>query len=410
MTKLTKILALVLALVLDLSLAACGAGGGNEPAPAPDDGSAPEQAAENTVTPLAEGEDIVVGGIFNVTGFQSPIDAPAQQAFALAIKQINENGGINGHMLKYVTYDGQTVQTVCANNATQLINTDGAIVIGGLSDSDYAYAAGAVAQAAGIPIVFSGATTPDIPEVNGNCSFMTAFGDNVCAEAAASYAYEELGARTAYVMIDNAMSYTTNLAQYFIDKFEELGGEIVLTDYSTTGDLDYSAQVQRYLANGEADIMFMSTGPDDASTVIQQFRQAGATAPMMSGDGWDSDLWGVAGDLANQDVYVATHYATSDDSPIVQNFIADYTEEYGYPPENAFAALGYDCMMVIAKAIEMCGDDITPANIRDNLEQIQGLECVTGTISYTPDNHVPAKTVVITQAVDGALSFLKNQA
>ena len=30
---------------------------------------------------------------------------------------------------------------------------------------------------------------------------------------------------------------------------------------------------------------------------------------------------------------------------------------------NAFAALGYDCAHVIATAIEMCGDDVTPANI-----------------------------------------------
>lgn len=367
-------------------------------------------SAEEKDAATSAGDEIVVGGIFNITGAQSPIDAPAQQGFALAIKQINENGGINGRTLKYVTYDGQTDQTVCANNATQLINTDGAIVIGGLSDSDYAYAAGAVAQTAGVPIVFSGATTPDIPEVNGDCSFMTAFGDNVCAAAAANFVVEELGAKTAYVLVDKAMSYTTNLAAYFVETFESLGGTVVLEDNFSTGDLDYSAQAQRYLANGETDIMFMATGPDDASTIIQQFRSAGCTATMISGDGWDADLWGVAGELANQDVYVATHYATSDDSDVVQNFISAYTEEYGCAPENAFAALGYDCMQVIAKAIEMCGDDVTAANIRDNLEQIDGLVCTTGTISYTPDNHVPAKTVVITKAEDGILTFVKNQA
>ena len=55
---------------------------------------------------VAEETEIVVGSIFNVTGDQSSLDAPSQQGFALAIKQINENGGINGRTIRYVTYDG----------------------------------------------------------------------------------------------------------------------------------------------------------------------------------------------------------------------------------------------------------------------------------------------------------------
>ena len=94
------------------------------------------------------------------------------------------------------------------------------------------------------------------------------------------------------------------------------------------------------------------------ATVIEQFRRAGVTAPMISGDGWDTDLWGVAGDLANQDIYACTHYSADDTSDVVQNFISAYTEEYGTAPENAFAALGYDSAQVIFKAIEMCGDDL----------------------------------------------------
>lgn len=154
--------------------------------------------------------------------------------------------------------------------------------------------------------------------------------------------------------------------------------------------------------------MFMASGPDDASTIIEQYRTAGVKAPMISGDGWDADLWSVAGELANQDIYVCTHYSAQDTSETVQKFISAYNAKYGKDPENAFAALGYDCMMVLAKGIEMCGDNVTSANIRDNLEKISGLVCVTGTISYTADNHVPTKSVVVTKAEKGTLSFIKN--
>ena len=400
-----KIATLLLALVMVFALAACGAGGGNG---GTDDASAAPTDDANGGGAAVTGDVIKIGGIFNVTGDQSSIDAPAQKAFALAVDEINANGGINGRKVEAVFYDGQTDTAVCASDAKKLIDNDGVIAIGGLSDSDYAYAAGAVAQEAGIPIVFSGATTPDIPDVVGNCAFMTAFGDDVCAHAAAEYLYNEMGARTVYVLTDTSMSYTSNLSAYFVERFKELGGEVTLEDHFSSGDYDFSAQIQRYLATGETDAMFMSTGPDDASTVIEQYRSAGATAPMISGDGWDADLWGVAGDLANKDVYVCTHYSTGDTSETVQHFISAYTEKYGIAPENAFAALGYDCAQILFKAIEACGDDITAENIRANIEAINGLVCTTGTISYTADNHVPDKTVVVTQSVDGALKFITN--
>ena len=407
MKKVSKLLALVLSLAMCAALAACGSNGGTTGSAA-QSASSTAQSGAASKTDAPAGDTIKLGAIFNVTGDQSSIDAPAQKGFELAVKLINEQGGINGRTIEATYYDGQTDQTVCANNAKKLIDSDGVIAIGGLSDSDYAYAAGAVAQEAGVPIVFSGATTPDIPATVGDCAFMTAFGDNTCAYAATEYLYNDLGAKNVYVLTDKSMSYTTNLANYFVEHFEELGGTVVLQDNFSSGDYDFSAQIARYQANGEADAMFMATGPDDASTVIEQFRSAGCTAPMISGDGWDSDLWGVAGDLANQDVYVATHYSADDTSDVVQNFISAYTEEYGAAPENAFAALGYDCANVLFKAIEMCGDDVTSAAIRDNVENIKDLACVTGTISYTADNHVPDKSVVITKAENGALTFVTN--
>ena len=92
----------------------------------------------------------------------------------------------------------------------------------------------------------------------------------------------------------------------------------------------------------------------------------------------------------------------------VQGFIAAYTEKYGKAPENGFAALGYDAAHIIAAAIEACGDDVTPENIRAAIEGTTDFEGVTGTISFTADEHVPDKTVVICQAEDGMLKFRKN--
>jgi branched-chain amino acid transport system substrate-binding protein len=349
---------------------------------------------------------INVGALFNVTGGQASLDEPGNRGFKLAVDQINADGGINGRQINMVAYDGKTDQTTCANNTRRMIDVDQVLVIGGLSDSNYAMAAGQDAQTSGVPMVFSGATTPSLADQIGDQVFLTAFGDDTCGYAAAEYAYNDMKLTKAYLLIDQSMEFTKTLAQCFQERYEQLGGEIVLTDNYMNKDPDFSSQITRYQNNNNgAEFLFFSGVPDDAGPLIQQFREKGVTEPIISGDGFDTPLlWEVAGTSA-EGVIVATHCSFENEDPQVQQFVTDYNAAYGVPPENAFAALGYDCMMIIREAIEKSGDDVTSANIRDNLEQIDGLKCVTGTISYK-NGHVPDKSVTINEVKDGAFAFV----
>ena len=88
----------------------------------------------------------------------------------------------------------------------------------------------------------------------------------------------------------------------------------------------------------------------------------------------------------------------------MQDFVSAYEAEYGRAPENAFAALGYDMMGLIASAIETAGS-AEPAAIRDALAATQGYVGVTGTVSYPEGQRKPVKTVTIIQVQDGVYSF-----
>jgi branched-chain amino acid transport system substrate-binding protein len=93
---------------------------------------------------------------------------------------------------------------------------------------------------------------------------------------------------------------------------------------------------------------------------------------------------------------------------VVQNFVKAYTEEYGTPPENAFAALGYDTMNLIADALKRATDDTDPASIRDALASTQDFVAVTGTISYPDGVRKPVKSVTIMRIVDEMSTFVKT--
>jgi branched-chain amino acid transport system substrate-binding protein len=348
---------------------------------------------------------IKVGALFNQTGGQSSLDKPSYNGFLLAAEEINAAGGINGVKIEVVAIDGKTDQTACANAAKRMIDVDKVIVIAGLSDSNYALAAGQIAQAAKIPFVTSGATLPTLPDLVGDYAFLAPFGDNVQAYAGAEYALNQLKAKKGYLLIDDSMEFTTALAKFFKERFEAKGGTLVLEDHYMNKDPDFSAQIARFQAQAKgAEFLFMSGVPDDAGTLVKQYRDKGVTLPIISGDGFDTPLIAEIAGSQSYDVFVATHASLENPAPVVQNFVKNYKAKYGVDPENAFAALGYDTMKLIADALKRAGST-DPTALRDAIAATKGLTGVTGTITYQNGSHVPNKSVTINELVDGKFVF-----
>lgn len=387
-----KLLVLLFCLVMVAAIAGCG--GGN-------------QASQSK----AGGETIKVGAIYNVTGAQASLDGPSLNGFKLAAKEINAAGGINGKQIEVVSIDGKTDQTASTNAASKLVDVDKVVAIAGFSDSNYALAAGPIAQKAGVPFVTSGATLPSLPEQVGDFFFMAAFGDDAQAHAAADFAVEELNAKTAYVLTDTAMDFTVNLSAFFEERFTEKNGadSIVLKDTFKTNDQDFSAQITRLKAlPTQPDLLFISSGPSECGPIVNQLRAAGVNTPVISGDGFDTPLLvELGGAGANVDTYFATHTCLTSEVENVKKFVQAYKAEYGRDAENGFAALGYDTMYLIADAIKRA-NSTDPKAIRDAIANTSGFKAVTGTISYEAGNRVPKKSVSILKVVDGKFTFVKE--
>ena len=400
-----KLITTATALLLAVAMVAGCNKDTNEPAPA-NEPETTEETAETT--PADEGDTINVGALYNLTGGQASLDQPSYNGFKLAADEINANGGINGKMINVVVYDGKTDQATCANNAKKMIDVDGCVVTAGFSDSNYALAAGNICQTAGVPFITSGATLPTLPDQIGDMAFLAPFGDNIQAYACADFLTEDLGITKVYLLTDQSMEFTTTLAKFFREKLEANGGEIVLEDSYMNKDPDFSAQIDRFLAEAtDAEALFISGVPDDAGVVVKQFRDKGVELPIISGDGFDTPLlMEVAGEGANN-TYVATHASMENTDPMMVEFIAAYNAAYGVDPENAFAGLGYDTMYLIADALERA-ESLSGEDIRDAIAATSGLKGVTGTVTYENGSHVPTKSVTINVAEDGAFKFVKE--
>ncbi len=352
---------------------------------------------------IATAQDpIKLGALYNLTGGLSSLDVPALAGSKLKAKLINQNGGLlGGRLLEISAIDTKTDQQESAKGAQKILSED--IVAGlGYSDTTFVMAAAPLFQKKGIPFVTAGATHPMLPTWVGDYMFMTPFGDDDQSYAIADYTYDKLGARRVVVWTDNSMDFTKALSKFFIERFKERGGEIIQGDAFMMGDTDFSAQIARLqVVDPAPDAVFISAIPSEAGLSVKQIRETGLSLPIVSGDGFDTELVAdVPGPKLANDVYFSTHTYRADNRPEVLDFIAAYKKEYGKDPENAFAPLGFDAVGLIADAIERAGSS-DPTKIQEALKATRGYKAVTGEISYTRASMVPPKPVAIISVQGG---------
>lgn len=381
----TRFVILSLTLVLSL-LTACVA-------PAAQTGSAPA------------GDAIKIGGGFALTGDESSLDLPAANGAKLAAKEINAAGGVLGKQLDLIVHDTQYKMDVTAQVAKQFVEEDKTVAVIGFTDTDSVLASGPTIQNAGLPFITAGATSPKIPTQVGDKMFLACFGDNVQAAAGAEFGFNKFG-KSAYLLWDKGVEYTTLLGGYFKSRYTELGGTLVLEDQYDDKATDFSAQITKIKALAtQPDFYYIAAMPYNVGPVIKQFRDAGLTGPIIGGDGYDTpDLVSVAG-AAAENVFFSTHAlmdATGGTDPI-KKFIAAYNKEYGHDPENAFAALGYDTMNLLADALKRAGSTDAAA-ITKAIKETKDFPGITGKITFG-DSNVPQKGVTIIAIKDGKFTL-----
>ncbi len=355
-------------------------------------------------------EPIKIGVVMGLTGPWASIDTPATNGVKLAAEEINKAGGLLGRPieLKIVDTKADEGETVAA--VIRLIEEEKVSALTGYCDTHWVNIAAPLAREYGVPFITPGATHPRIPERTG--AWLACFGDNAQAAVIAEYAVKDLGLKKGAIWVDTAVDFSVAVCAYFADALKYYGGEVVYEDYFETSWTDFSSMVARlkeYQDRGEVDFVYVGAIPSNCGLIAKQIREGGVTVPIFGEDGFDTPLLVETGGEAAEGVVFATHMSLEDPNPVVQKFKSDYQAMFGNPPENAFAALGYDAMKVLAKAIEIVGTD-DPKKIPEGLAQIKDFQGVSGTISYEAGSQVPNKSVAVIEVKDGKFVTVKQVA
>ena len=345
------------------------------------------------------GDEIVVGSNFEMTGNHAQYGTNASNGFKLAIKEVNEAGGINGKKIKIVEADAKSEAAESVNAATKLISDDKVAVLVGPAVTANVIAESDVAAQNKVSVIAPAATNPDVTVENGEVKpyiFRSCFIDPQQSNVMAEFAAKDLNAKTAVLYLDSSSDYSKSLGKIFKEKFEAAGGQVVMEEAFLAKDQDFKATLTK-IQTANADVIFVPAYYEEVGKIVKQARELGITAAILGTDGWDdSKVIDIAGKDALNNTFFCTHYFEGD--PNVEKFLEAYKKEYNADP-NVFAALGYDAGKMLIDAIQRGGED--NEKIRESIETIKDLQVGTGKMTMDPKTHNPIKGIVVIETKDG---------
>lgn len=348
------------------------------------------------------GETVKIGVNYELSGGVATYGKASQDGIRLAVKQVNDAGGIDGKKIELVEYDNKSEPAEATTLATKLMTQDGVLAQLGPATSGSFKATIPVATKNKVPVA-SGSATADDVTVNADGSvneyaFRACFNDSFQGTAMANFASNKLGAKSAVVIKDTSSDYAKGLAENFDKTFTENGGKIVGEEAFAAKDTEFSGILTR-IKGLDFDVIYLPGYYEEAGLIIKQARELGITAPVLGADGFDSPtLLDLAGAAALNDVYFTNHYSSLDKDPKVTEFIELFKSEYGQEP-NAFHALGYDLANWTADAIGRA-KELTGEAVKDAMAETKEFQGVTGTFSID-ENHNPVKSIVVVGLKDG---------
>lgn len=355
----------------------------------------------------AEGDTIKIGANLELSGAVASYGSSILDGAELAVKEINDAGGIDGKKIELISADNRSENAEATTAALKLIEQDKVVAMLAPATSGNSVATVEIAAENKVPIVTASGTAPNITvnddgKVN-EYAFRTCFIDPFQGTVAANFAANELGAKNVAIFADNASDYAKGLAAAFKEQIEKNGGTVVGEEAYVAKDTDFRTQLTN-LKGKNPDFIFIPGYYEEVGLIVKQARELGIDVPLMGADGWDSPtLVELAGGEALNNTFITNHYSSGDPDEKIQKFVEAFKSENKDTAPNAFNALGYDTVYYLADAIERA-DEINGEAIQKALAETKDLSLVTGTFSVDKD-HNPVKSATVLEFVDGSQVF-----
>ncbi len=347
-------------------------------------------------------EPIKIGWVGPLTGDAAVYGDPIKKATELAVEEVNENGGVNGRMLEVVYEDGKCNGKDAAGAVQKLLSTNNVeFVLGGICSGEL-LAMAPITEAANTLLFSPSATSPDISSA-GDFVFRNIPADDGSGSALAELVYNDGFRSVAFV--SESTDFAEGILKVFTERFEELGGKILLTERYSSQTRDFRTIITKVKGNTSVDAVVIN--PQTHATgapFVKQLRELKSNVPVYTNSVMASaDFVELSGEAAEGTTIIDVP-GLSDSNEMAQTFLSSFQQKFNEEPGFPFyAGSGYDGVHILAEAIEKVGTGSEA--VRDYFYGITAYNGVIGQYGFDSNGDLVGIDYVVRHVVDGEVTL-----
>ena len=321
-------------------------------------------------------DQILIGGYGPITGPAAYIGLGSRDGTELAIKEINDAGGIHGRKLKLLFEDDGFSPSKALASVKKLVEQDKVFMMLGLSGSNPTVGTVEYSREARVPSYAVLASAPQYTHPFNRYLFRGGATESLrYGELNAEYLIEFLQAKRIAMLSgtdENAKNEGDN-TEKMLEKW--YGVKLAMRAEFKVGDKDFTPQLlQAKQAN--ADVIITLAQVPEVSILLRQARELGIKQAIM-GSPAAVDNGVIAGAGLNAEGYTGGWLSgqfLDSVHPDMVKFREAWAKLHPDAPKgrpNLFDVLGYSEMYVISEAMKRAGPDVTREKLVDALETIE---------------------------------------
>ena len=295
-----------------------------------------------------EGEPLKIGFLADYSGDLAEFGPAIQTGAELAIKHINDAGGVNGQDVALVTGDTGLDETKAVEEARRLVDIEGVhAIVGPLASGITAAVAESVTIDAEVPTITPSGTSPALTGiVDDGFLFRSTISDAAQGVVLAKLAEDE-GIASVGVLFENS-AYGQGLAGVFEANYS---GEVKSAAFES-GQASYLAELQS--VDG-AEYLVAIGYPTHALIFVREALENGIYDKFLFVDGTKSQelVDGIGSELLEG--FKGTAPSSDESSNALAAWNEAYEAEHGALPTLPFVREAYDAVIAIALAAEYAG-------------------------------------------------------
>lgn len=364
---------------------------------------------------LTPEKPVKIGVMQALTGGPALIGNAQLNTIKLVFKK--HNNQLLGHPVELKVEDEKCSSAGGTTAALKFVADLDIVAVIGPTCSGAAVSASKILSEAGYVILSGTASSPYLTSIGSEKGkdwqpgfFRTISNAATLGQAAAIYAFNELGVRKA-ATVDDGDAYTKGNTDFFIKTFNKLGGEIVFEGTVNKGETNM-LPVLTAIANARADFLFSPIFMPEGMHLVKMKDKAGlAKTPLMGmGALLNDEFIRFTGEKG-----VGTYLVLPSppgNSPQHDQLVQDYIDLYGHPPKANMYGYVYDAaelLYQVLKSVAVQEKDGTlhfeRQKLRDALYATKGFKGITGPISSNQFGDMAAPSITIIRLDDPNLGM-----